>query len=214
MTEIRARVPPADRTLARFVEWARVVYPLRVLDVQLAARRESLTGATVARRQNTVKHVYATRYRLDQILWRSNAHQITRRFFWHSRCEVLNYVKHHRFLFADTQSADRVTVKTDVDGLFETHSSEIEVSGTLDDAEECLCAAQAFGFNAACVSAVSLQSLERCFRTLCPTRSQVHAAFCLFVMGLARSAFIKDHHDVRPERRLHFHRQFRRQKPE
>ena len=50
MTEIGARVSPADGTTARFVERTLVVGELRVLDIQLAARGERLASATVARR--------------------------------------------------------------------------------------------------------------------------------------------------------------------
>ena len=97
--------------------------PLRVLDVQFAARRERLAGAAVSRRQNAVKHVDTARHCFDQIFGRADAHQISRRVFRHSRRDVFDDFKHHRLFFADTQSADRVAVKANVYCLFEADSS-------------------------------------------------------------------------------------------
>jgi hypothetical protein len=117
---------------------------LRVLDVQLAARRKSLSGPAVSRRQNAVKHVDTARNCLDQIFRRADTHQISRRIFRHSRRDVFDDVKHHRLLFADAQTTDGITVKADVYSLFETDSSQIQMAGALNDAKQCLRAAQTF----------------------------------------------------------------------
>src|SRR5215217_7744149 len=123
MTEVRARVSPAYRTTTRFVERALIVYPFRVLDIQLAARRERLSGSAVARRQNAVKHIDAARDCFDQILRCADTHQVARRVFRHSRRDVFYYFKHQRLLFSDAQSTDGVAVEADVYSLFETHAS-------------------------------------------------------------------------------------------
>src|ERR1051325_8829137 len=130
MTEIGPRVAPADGTTTRFVERTRVVHPLRVLDVQLAARCESLPGAAVSRWQNTVKHVDATRHSFNQILRRSDAHQVSRGVFRHLGRDVLDDFKHQRLLFTDAQTTDSVAVKADVYGLFETDSSQVQMPGS------------------------------------------------------------------------------------
>src|SRR6185369_13819322 len=122
MTEVSARVSFTDGTATYFVERALVVYPFRVLDIQLAARRERLSGAAIARRQNAVKHIDAARNCFHQILGRADAHQVSRRVFRHSRRDVFNYFKHQRLLFSDAQSADGVAVEADVYGLFETRA--------------------------------------------------------------------------------------------
>src|SRR5215211_690664 len=118
MTEIRARVSPAYGAATRFVERPRIVGPLCVLDVQPAARRESLACAAIARRQNAVEHIYSTRDGFDQIFGRADAHKVPRRLFRHSWGDVFNHFKHHRLLFPDAQSADSVTVKANVYRLF------------------------------------------------------------------------------------------------
>src|ERR1051326_6245082 len=104
MPQIRARVAATNRTVARLVERTLVLYPLRVLDVQLAARRERLPGAAVASREDTVEHVDATRDGFDQIFGSADAHQITRRLRRHTRRDIVDDVKHDRLFFADAQS--------------------------------------------------------------------------------------------------------------
>ena len=113
-------MPPANGATARFVERTRVFCPLRVLDIQLSTRREGLTGASVARRQDAVEHINAASDRFHEIFGSSDAHEITRSLFWHPRRNLVEHAEHDGLLFADTQSADRVTVKTDFDRVFET----------------------------------------------------------------------------------------------
>ena len=72
--QVRARVSPADGTLARFVQRPRVFCPLGVLDVQLSARGKSLAGSSVSCRQDTVEHIEAARDRFDEIFGRADAH--------------------------------------------------------------------------------------------------------------------------------------------
>src|SRR5689334_19557827 len=146
MTQIRARVTATHGTSARLVERAGIGRPLRILDIQLATRGECLSGAAVPRGQNAIKHVDTARYCVNQILRCTNAHQVSWSVFRHSRRDVFDYVKHQRLLFPNAQATDGVTVKADIYSLFETVASQIEVAGALDDAEECLGAAQVFGF--------------------------------------------------------------------
>src|SRR5688500_17349035 len=101
MTEIGARVSAADRTTTRFIEWAGVVCPLRVLDVQLAARRESLPGTAVTRWQNAVKHVDTSGRSFYEILGCVDTHQVPRGVFGHTRRDVFDDFKHQRLLFSD-----------------------------------------------------------------------------------------------------------------
>src|SRR5262249_3029469 len=93
-----------------------------------------------------------------------------------------------------------------------TLPAQVQVTRALNDAKQCLCPAESGGvFNAPGVSAGRLQSIERRARAARPTRGQLHAALRLFVTRVAARALVEDHHDVRTERRLHFHRDFRRQ---
>src|ERR1043166_6163248 len=196
MTEVGPRVSSAHRTATRLVEWTLVLDELCVLDVQLAARRERLSGATIARRSNAVEHVDPGSHSLDQILWGTNTHQVARRVWRHSWRDVFNHVKHHRLLFPDAQTADGVTIEADVYCLFETVSAQLEMTGALDDAEERLCAAQTIDFETAGVGAFRLKSIESFSRALCPTRGEVQAALSLLVSRLAGRTFVEDHDDV------------------
>src|ERR1043166_6851291 len=138
MPQIRTRVSPTHRTVTRLVERSLIFRPLRVLDVQLATRGERLTGPPVARRQNAIKHIDAARDRFDQIFGRADAHQITRRLVRHPRRNLVDYFKHHRLLFTDAQPANRITVKTDLDCLFQTATPQIEVTRALNNANQSL----------------------------------------------------------------------------
>src|SRR5829696_6812687 len=135
MTEIGSRVSLADRTGTRLVERAGVVCPLRVLDIQLAARGESLASAPVTCRQDAVKHVDPASHGLNKILGSSDAHQVSRGIFGHAGRDVFDHFEHQRLLFTDAQAADGVTVKADVYGLFEAYPSQVEMAGALDDAK-------------------------------------------------------------------------------
>src|SRR5215213_9669523 len=119
MTHVSPRMSPAYRTAARFVEGTRIVRPLCVLDVQLAAGRKSLAGPSIARRQNAVEHVDTSRHRFHQVLRGAHTHQVPWGIFWQPRRDVANHFEHHRLLFADAQATDRIAIKTDVYGLFE-----------------------------------------------------------------------------------------------
>src|SRR6266850_4103792 len=110
MTEKRARVAPANRTGTRRIERAFVACPLRVFHVQLAARREGLASAAIARWQHAIEHVNAPSHSFDQVLRRTDAHQITRAAVRHQRSKLLDYFKHYRLLFAHAETADGIAV--------------------------------------------------------------------------------------------------------
>jgi hypothetical protein len=58
----------------------------------------------------------------------------------------------------------------------------------------------------------ALQLVETQARTRRPTRREFQRDARLLVRRFARRALVKDHHDLRAERGLHLHRNFRRQK--
>ena len=96
-----------------------------------------------------------------------------------------------------------------IQGLGKTvDPSQIEVTGALDNAKKRLGSAQAFGLEVARVGVFELELVEGCLRALCPACGEVHAAFGFFVTGLAGCTFVEDHHDVRSECGLDFHRDF------
>jgi hypothetical protein len=74
---------------------------LRVLDIELPTGRERLAGTAISRWQNAVKHVDAACDSLDKIFRGTDAHQIAGLFRWHQGRDLLNHVKHDRFLLAD-----------------------------------------------------------------------------------------------------------------
>src|SRR6185369_9563582 len=169
-------------------------------------RRERLTGSPVTRGQNAVKHIDTASYSFDQVRRCANTHQVSRRIPRHSRGDVIDNVEHHRLLFPDAQSADCITVKTDLDRLFETLTPQIEVTRALNNAKQCLLPAQAFDFKTTGVRAVTLKAIKGVSGAFCPACGEVHAALRVFVSCFAGSTFVENHHDVRSECGLHFHR--------
>ena len=160
MPEISACVAPANRARARLVKRAIILRPLGVFDVQLASGRKRLARASIARRQNAVKHVDAPRDRFHEIFRRADAHQVSWKVSRQSRRDLVYYFKHYRLLFTDAQSADGVAVETDLDRLLETLSPQIHVTGALNNAKQCLCAAECFRFDASGISAGGLLFIE------------------------------------------------------
>src|SRR3712207_4058819 len=61
------------------------------------------------------------------------------------------------------------------------------------------------------VRALALKLVEASARASRPARGQFHGLARRLVRGLTRRALVEGHHDVRPERRLHLHRAFRRE---
>src|SRR4030095_11799495 len=114
MSEVGAGVSFTDRTTARLVQGQGVGSPLRVLNVYLASGSESLSGSSISRRQNAVKHVNSMRHRLNQIFGRTDPHQIARLIRGQDRSKIANHAPHCTFFFADAQTTDGVTVKTNL----------------------------------------------------------------------------------------------------
>src|SRR5688500_16528153 len=106
MTEICPRVPPANAAITRFIERPRVGRPLRVLDVQLPARRERMSVPAVPRRQKTVILVDTARYCFNEILRRAQAHQVSRAIFRRPWRDVADDQMNHCLLFSDAQNAE------------------------------------------------------------------------------------------------------------
>src|SRR5688572_13320173 len=197
MPQVRARVTPANRTETRFVQRSIVLRPLGIFDVQLAARGKCLAGSPVTRRQNAVEHVDPAGHGLDEVFGRADAHQVSRTLFRHFWPNLVDYLKHSRLLFANTEPADRVTVEANLHGLFETLPPQIHVTRALNDAKQRLHAADSFRVDASHVSTSRLKLLECCFRSPRPTRSQLHAALRVFVSSIAGRALVKGHHEDR-----------------
>src|SRR5437764_12792271 len=223
MAQVRARVAAADRARARVIEGARVGRPARVLDVQLSARGERLTVATVARRHYAVEHVNAHREALDQVFRLADAEQVARCIRRHLRRKRLYDFIHRFLLFADAQPPDGVTVEAHLDRARKTLPPQVQMGRALHDAEDRLTTAHTVATQSrliadavrvlrpARVRAFALQLIEARARASGPTRSQLHRGARRVVRGLTERALVKRHHYVGVERGLHLHRDFGRE---
>src|SRR4026209_647992 len=124
------------RAATLLVERSIVRRPLGVLHVQLSAGCERLARPTVPGRQHAVKHVDTSCYCFDEIFWRADAHQITRRISGHQRDYSIDNVPHYCLLFPDTQSTNRISIKPNFLDSFETLSSQIMMGCSLNDSEQ------------------------------------------------------------------------------
>src|SRR6266571_3514129 len=86
--------------------------------------------------------------------------------------------------------------------------------GALHDAKKCLLVAQVVNLRSQVINLRYLQAVKSLPRTFRPTQGQFHAASRFGARGLARRALVEGHCDLCAERRLHFHRNFRRKKAE
>ena len=128
-------------------------------------------------------------------------------------------VVHHRLFLADAQSADGVAVKADLDGPFETFFSQIQMSGTLNDAEQCLpvrLKERCHLPNAIRTKSPNRHRLPVICRTA-PSNAAPSARSALDSSALrrcrvARRAFVESHHDLGAKRGLNLHRDFGRKK--
>ena len=100
------------------------------------------------------------------------------------------------FGFAHRQPADGDAVKADVHQAVQRLLAQVAVQVALHNAE------QRVGV---------FQVVEGAARTLGPAQAHAHRLGGGGVVNLARRAFVEDHHDVRVQHLLDFHRLFRRQ---
>src|ERR1041384_8177910 len=123
MSQICSSMPATNHTKTIFIKRTLISNPLSILYVQLPAGGECLASPSVPRRQYTIEHINTICDSFNQIFRGSNAHQVTRLVSRHSRSNVADYVKHHQLLFTDAQPTNCITIKTNLNSLFETYAT-------------------------------------------------------------------------------------------
>src|SRR6516225_8947448 len=87
----------------------------RVAQIDWTAAGECDAMASIAGRQDAVEHVDAALDRLQQILRRTNSHQVARPLDRQMRHGPLDQGKHHGLRLTDRKSADGIAVKAYID---------------------------------------------------------------------------------------------------
>ncbi len=196
MMQVGAREIAAGIARAGFVERARIVLVLRVLDLDVAEARKQVAVARVARRHHAVEHVDAGLHAVYQILGRADAHQIARLVLRQAWRRVRQDACHFVLRLADRQPADGESVEADVGQGGERFIAQILVHPPLHDAE------QRVGVGEPVVLVA---------RALRPAQGHAHRLGRFVVGRRVGRAFVEDHHNVGIERVLDAHRLFRRQ---
>src|SRR5262245_49262027 len=122
--------------IALGIEWTRVSGVTGVGKVDRSIAGEGHAVATVARRKNAVKHVDAARHRLDQIVRRADAHQVSWTFGRKHRRRFSDDLQHLLLRLAHGKSADRISIKIygcESAGALRAHG---QVVAPLHDAEQ------------------------------------------------------------------------------
>jgi hypothetical protein len=96
----------AGITAAIFSQRSKImgIFRLRDLNVSLVTKR--LTMPTQSCRQHTVKHIKSSLYRMTNIFWSSNSHQISWLVSREFRTDELDNITHEMFAFPDTDASD------------------------------------------------------------------------------------------------------------
>jgi hypothetical protein len=185
----------------QLVQRRRVVLVARVLDLDVAKAGEQPAIARVPGRHHAVEHVDAVGHAGHQVFRRADAHQVVRLVLRQARADVLEHA-HHVFLrLAHRQAADGEAREVDV---FQAAS---------DSSRRCsymppwTMPNSAFGFSPPLNSFIERWAQRSDMRIdLAASSAGGRAA-----VDLVGRAFVELHHDVRVQRALDLHRDFRRQ---
>ncbi len=165
-----------------------------IADINPAATGEGKPVTTGTGRHHAVEHVDAARHRFQNIVRRTDAHQVTRLFGGQHRQRDVEHAQHHILRLADRKTADSVTLEIKLPQPFGGANAQIRLVAALHNAEHGLAGLFTEGDAA----------------TLRPAQRHFHGALDFLALGRQRDAFIELHLDVRIKHALNFDRAFRR----
>ena len=139
-----------------------------------------------------VEHVDTPAHALDQVGRRPHAHQVTRLALGHVRLQAVEHGQHRVLGLTDRQTADGVTIETDIHQPLQRLTAQIVIHTALHDAE------QRRG-----VVPMRVPAAPR------PAQGQLHGLRRLLAAGRIRRAVVEDHDDIRTQGTLHGHGGFR-----
>ncbi len=137
MVEISFRVNPV-RLAAAGVYGAEIVLPLLVEHIHRAVVCEQHRVPAVTCGHHAIEHIHAAGYAFEDVLRRSDPHQISRLVLRENIVDRLNHLVHHFHRFADSQSADSVTVRIYISHVLCSFNSEVSVLASLHYREQTL----------------------------------------------------------------------------
>jgi hypothetical protein len=147
---------------------------------------------------------------LNQVLRRADAHQVSRLTGRHFRRNFADDVPHDCLLFPDTQAANGITVKPDINRTLQALTPKIEMRTALDNPKNCLLTVN--GLITVCSPSIEIRRLhfvKHNARAFGPSCGQLHTLPGNVMRSFARRTFVKRHDNLRAEGGLNFHRHFR-----
>src|SRR5439155_8044764 len=129
----------AKRTATVGLERQFIIGIARLLDGNSSLGSEQQPVARGSRGQHAVHHVNAQVSVLDNLLWGTHTHQVSRLVLWKMRDRCLNSLSRERPRLTDTQPANGVPREPNLNGSFCRFSSYLGmIHSSLHDAEQSL----------------------------------------------------------------------------
>ena len=191
MAQICAGEPLASVAIASFFDGTIIGRMTTVLDLQVSMASKEHSVAGIAGRDDAIEHVHAHLDPLYKVFRSAHAHQVTGEFMRKVWGQVSYDLQHGFFGLADGEAADGITIKTNLEQLFQTLLAKVEVNAALDDPEECL-----------------IRTLVNLPAALRPAHRTLHRFLNILIGGRIRRAFIETHDNVSAQLHLDAYRIF------
>src|SRR5437667_4679385 len=140
MAKVCPRVPAANATTTIGIQRQFITGIARLFDRNFSLGSEQQPVARGSRGQHAVHHVNTQISVLDNLLWGTDPHQVSRLVLWKMRDRCLNSLSRERPWFTDTQAANGVPRESNVNDSFCRFSSYLGIHSSLHDAEQSLSA--------------------------------------------------------------------------
>ena len=129
------------------IDGREVVFPLFVAHIHRALVGKQHGVTPVSGGHHTIEHVYTTFNCFENVLWCAYAHEVTRLVFGQNFVYNLNHFVHHLGWFANSQTANGVSVGAFVGHMLGRLLAKVFISAALHDGKEALLIAiQRLGF--------------------------------------------------------------------
>ena len=190
--DIGAGEAAACEARAIFIEWPQIHTVCGVPNVQASSLAdEHGAHAGIASGHDAIEHIDAGGDALDEVPWRPDAHEVTRKILGHLIDELLTQVVHFGWGFADGEAADGKPLEGHFDEGLEVPHAHIEFEPALDDAENALMCG-VFAPRA----------------PLGPGNTAAHAGLDAIACGGEGGAIVEDHGDIGADGGFDFHDEF------
>ena len=181
------------------VDGRKVVLPLLVAHVHGALVGEEHGIATITGGHHTVEHVDATFDGLEDVLWSTHTHEVSRTILGQDVVDHLDHIVHHLGGFANGQTSNRgattiVELSEHVADMLGGILTQVFIGAALYDGEERLA-----------IAIEGLRLVETLHASLQPTLCKPQTISGILIVALAWRALVEGHHDIGSDGALGIH---------